>query len=197
MSSPLPDEFDAAFVTGNVCMPSIIATGTAPGNAPKFPIRMETCVYRCVQVDDASVEFNYFWSCVGEQCQMQLLLTAHVRRVGGQEDCDARQLPAPPASECTQKIFNFDAVPPPAAQDGSYRAGPFLVTVPYLDFDQGNNVVSRLNNGEAPQVVIPEVVGAQNFPQRQFLVTFDPAAPPTTVKASELTADTCHPIAAP
>jgi hypothetical protein len=188
---PLPDEFDAAFVTGTVCMPSPIQAGGT------FPLRMETCLYRCVEVVPGTVAFNYIGGCQGAACQMQLLLTAHLRKVAGQEDCDARDLPNPPAGECTPQVFPFDSVPTLQAGDGSPISGLFFVTVPYLDYEQGNTLVSRLNNGEDALTVIPDVVGMQNYPQRQFPVTFDPAAPAVTLTAAQLGAETCHPIAAP
>jgi hypothetical protein len=188
---PLPDEFDAAFVTGTVCMPSTIQAGST------FPVRMETCVYRCVEVDLDTVRIRYIGGCQGAACQMQLLLTAHLRNVAGQEDCDARDLPNPPAAECTPQVFPFKDVSALTAGDGSAISGVFVVTVPYLDYEQGNTLVSRLNNGEDALTVIPDVVGMQNYPQRQFPVTFDPAAPAVTLTAEQLGAETCHPIAAP
>jgi hypothetical protein len=189
---PLPDEFDAAFVTGKVCTP-----GTSRAGAD-YPIRFETCVYRCVEVDTSQqVQLNSFSLCSGAACQMQLLLTAHLKKVAGQADCDARDLANPPASECTPQQFNFDTMAFPKSIDNTPMAGVFLVKVPYLDYEQGNRLVSRLKKGESPDVVIQDVVGVQDYPQRQFQVVFDPLAPASTLKASELGPETCHAIAAP
>lgn len=196
---PLPDEFDAAFVTGEVCLPTNIATGTTEADgAPAFPVRISTCVYRCVEIEPGSVALRSAWVCSGAACEMTLLASAHVKRVGG-DDCDARDLPDPPASECTPQTFDFMMTPPCCTDNGAgneFRTGPFRVTVPYLDLDQGNAVVARINAGESPSQVITEEIGLQSYESRQFLVNFDPTNP-VVDSHDALGPETCHAIAAP
>jgi hypothetical protein len=197
---PLPDEFDAAFVTGTVCMPSSVRTGTSQsGGAPEYPLRIETCAYRCIDVDRSTVSIRNHWVCLAGQCEMVLLATAHVLKASGQDDCDARDLPDPPSSQCTVERFEFTLSPPCCIDEGSgpeYLNGDVRVTVPYLDLDQGQRVVDRINQGESPSTVIEQEVGRQNYPSRQFIVNFDPGHPEVQTH-DELGPETCHDIPAP
>jgi len=197
---PLPDEFDAAFVTGQVCMPTNLATGTSEaGGAPQFPIRFDTCLYRCINLDPMT-SVNSSWSCIGNQCQMVVLASGHARRVGGEEDCDARDLPDPPSGECIERSFPFMLSPPccttDAAGNNQYVTGDFQVIVPFLDLDQADEVVSRIKAGESPSVVVSDVVGNQNIPERQFVVNFDPSHP-AVASSDDLGPGDCHSIPAP
>jgi hypothetical protein len=194
---PVPSEFDAAFVTGTVCMPTQIQTGADA----KFAVRFETCVYRCVQIDrTAGIHLNYGWACGGNVCQMALLATAHMLRVKGEDDCDARELPAPKPSECLPETVGFDDIDPPRCQgpscDEEYLTGPFTVTIPYLDLDQGEDVVDRVSKGENVVQVVQEVVGPQRDPKRAFTVAFDPSYEQFN-DPDALTGADCHEIPPP
>lgn len=196
---PLPEEFDAAFVTGEICMPSAIATGTTEvEDGPRYPVRIETCVYRCIQVDRNTVRWNYQWRCSGGQCQMVLLITGHVTKVDGEKDCDARDLPDPPEGECRKEVFEYNITTPCCRGDNKdeYATGPFLVTIPYLTYDESQELFDRVEKGERITEVAAEIVGNQNIPERQFVVSFDPSYPPVE-SVDDLTDADCHHIPAP
>ncbi len=196
---PLPDEFDAAFVTGEICMPSAIATGTTEvEEGPRYPVRIETCVYRCIEVDRNSVRWHYQWRCSGDQCQMVLLITGHVTRVDGEKDCDARDLPDPPEGECRKEVFEHDITTPCCRGDNKdqYATGPFLVAVPYLTFDDSQELSDRVAKGESATEAAADIVGNQNISARQFMVSFDPSYPPVE-SVDDLTDADCHHIPAP
>ena len=194
---PVPDEFDAAFVTGTVCMPTQIRTGSGA----QFAVRFDTCVYRCVQIDRTSgINLNYGWACSGGVCQMALLATAHMLRVKGEDDCDARELPAPKSSECLPETVGFDDIDPPQCQgsscDEEYPTGPFTVMIPYLDLDQGEQVVARVGKGENVVRVVQDVVGPQRDAERMFTVEFDPSYGQSN-DAMALAGPDCHEIPPP
>jgi hypothetical protein len=199
----VPDEFYAAFVTGDICLPSTIATGTtAEGGAPNYPIRIETCIYRCIEVDRDSVRWHYAWQCNDGVCYMALLITGYVKKVKGEKECDPRDLPDPPKSECTNMVFEYLIDPPCCMDEGDgamYADSTFVVAIPYLDLAQGQEVIERLESGESVHEAAAYVVGAQNFPERQFTVDFDPIHP--TLSSHEdldaLGAAACHHIPAP
>ena len=139
------------------------------------------------------------WSCAAGQCRMALLATAHVRRVRGEDDCDARNLPAPKQSECTRETFEW-MVPPPRCGSPDctreYPTGDFLVFLPYLELEEGQEVVDRIEAGESAVVVLQDVVGSQDYRERQFTVNFDPSHPPVS-DPSALTPEDCHSIPPP
>jgi hypothetical protein len=196
----VPKEFDAAFVTGEICLPSNIATGTSEqGGAPEFPIRIETCVYRCVKVDRSTVNWHYAWRCQGDACYMALLITGHVTRIDAEKRCDARDLPDPPKSECKNEVFEYMIDPPCCMGEGDeagYVADTFVVTVPYLTLEEGEEVIGRINDGEPVTEAAAGVVGNQSYPARQFTVNFDPSHPVIS-SHDALGEDTCHHIPAP
>lgn len=187
---PLPDEFDAAFTTGEVCVPSDVKTGEG---VDSYPVRFDLCLYRCVTVDRSTAKVRTVYRCSAGQCQMVMLVTAHAYTVDGEENCDARDLVDPPKGECSLESFEFNVSLPTI--NGEKSTGDFLVSVPYLELEQGQNVVDRLAAGENAGVVVQEEVGTQNYPGRQFNLNFDPAHPPRD--ATSLTAADCKPISAP
>lgn len=194
---PLPDEFDSAFVTGRVCMPQNVHTGQSAPGAPEYPVRFETCLYRCVELQPGTVTFRNHWACLGPACEMMLLLTAHVLRVDGQEDCDARDLVAPPASECTPHTFDFTAEPPHVdmGSGDTYLTGNFRVSVPFLDLAQSQKVLAQVDAGISP-IEAAKNAGVQAAADRQFNVNFDPVHPVLTTH-DQLQATDCHTIAPP
>jgi hypothetical protein len=194
---PLPDEFDSAFVTGRVCMPQKVQTGTSAPGAADYPIRFETCIYRCVELAPGTVTFRNHWACLGPACEMMLLLTAHVLRVDGQDNCDARELVAPDASECTPQVFDFSAEPPHIDMGGGdmYLTGNFQVSVPFLDLAQSQKVLAQVDAGISP-IEAARNAGVEVGADRQFGVNFDPANPAVTTH-SQLQASDCHTIAPP
>jgi hypothetical protein len=194
---PLPDEFDSAFVTGRVCMPQNVQTGTTAPGAAQYPVRFETCLYRCVEIEPGTVAFRNHWACLGPACEMMLLLTARVLRVAGQQDCDARDLVAPSASECTAQTFEFTAEPPHVVMDGvdTYVPGNFRVSVPFLDLAQSQKVLAQVNSGVSP-IEAAKNAGVKVPADSQFNVNFDPAHALVTMHNQLQEAD-CHNIKAP
>ncbi|HEY5955523.1 MAG TPA: hypothetical protein VIV60_03175 [Polyangiaceae bacterium] len=195
----VPDEFDAPFVTGRVCMPSKVQTGTSgqTNPVPAFPLRIETCIYRCIAIQGSTV--TYYSQCAGNQCMMTLLAYGHALRVPGEQNCDANELPAPDSSECTNETFDFTLEPPGcgnAGCDQQVPKGAFNVSVPYLDQQQGQDLLTRLNRGESLVDAARTVVGTQSYPSRQFVVNFDPSNPAVS-GADALTDEDCHEIAQP
>jgi hypothetical protein len=188
---PLPDEFDAAFATGQVCAPTNV--GTAAG-AATYPVRFDLCVYRCITLDRSTTQVRSFYSCSAGVCQMMYLATAHAITDQTQQDCDGRDLVDPPSDECRLERFDFNLSFPDF--NGERVDGNFLVTIPFLELDQGQRVIDRLQAGEDPHTVISEEVGVQNYPMRQFNMSFD-AAHPTITTHDQLTAADCHDIEAP
>src|SRR5690606_35166582 len=129
---------------------------------------------------------------------MTLLASAHVKRVGG-DDCDARDLPDPPASECTPQTFDFMMTPPCCTDNGAgneFRTGPFRVTAPYLDLDQGNAVVARINAGESPSQVSTAETWRQRCEGRQCRLMCAHTYPFAASRAAR-GPETCHATAAP
>lgn len=187
---PLPEEFDAAFTTGQVCVPSQVATGDG---VETYPVRFDLCLYRCVSVDRSTATVRTVYRCGGGQCQMVMLVTAHAYTIDGEEGCDARDLVDPPEGECTSESFEFNVGLPTI--NGEKSTGNFSVSIPYLELEQGQNLVDRLAAGENPSLVVQEEVGAQNYPERQFVLNFDPAHP--VRDAASLTSADCKPISAP
>ncbi len=189
-SFPIPDEFDAAFTVGQICAPQSIATS----DGAHYPMRLELCLYRCVSIDRSTAEIRSFYQCAGDQCQMTILASAHAHKVTGQENCDARDLVNPPEGECTNTIIDFDVSVPTIG--GAVKEGTFAVTIPYLELDQGQKVLDRIDKGDDPNTVIQEEVGTQNYPSRQFQLVFSKTATPVTDHDS-LTGGDCHTIGAP
>ncbi len=187
---PLPDEFDAAFTTGQICVPSQVATGEG---VDSYPVRFDLCLYRCVSVDRSTATVRTVYRCAAGQCQMVMLLTAHVYTIDGEEGCDARDLVDPPEGECTSESFEFNVSVPTI--NGEKSTGDFAVSIPYLELEQGQNLVDRLAAGEDASTVVQEEVGSQNYPGRQFALNFDPAHPSRDF--ASLTDADCKPISAP
>lgn len=194
---PVPDTFRAYFVAGDVCMPTNIATGsTGPDTAPGYPIRFDVCTHRCITLDRGTATIQTSFLCAAGQCSMMMMASAQATRVQAEKNCDARELPSPPASECRHESFTFTNLDPPCCLDGgNYVQGNMQVAVPFMDLDQAKQVESRVGAGENPTQVINEVVGPPP-PSRQWLVNLDPAHAPVSDGASLGGAD-CHPIPAP
>lgn len=188
---PLPDEFDAAYTTGTICAPSQVASSEV---GQTYPVRFDLCLYRCVTIDRSTSQVRTAYQCAGGQCQMVLLATARAHKVDTEEGCDARNLVSPPEGECRNETLDFNVRVP--VLNGQPASGEFLVTVPYLELEEGQRLSDRLEAGEDPATVIQEEVGAQNYPSRQFVLRFDPDAAPVTDHSS-LAGDDCHTIGAP
>jgi hypothetical protein len=193
---PVPAEFDAAFATGTVCIPSQIANASPTTH---YPVRFTYNLYDCANVTTGSQQIRSFFTCPGGglPCQMVLLATAHLTKDATVEQtlgCDARNLENPPAGRFEQVIQDF-SVSLPNFGSGPV-SGPFLITIPYLTLDQGQELVDRLDAGEDPTIVIPDVVGNQNYPARQITVTFSETATPVG-SAAEIPATDCHTISVP
>lgn len=188
---PIPDEFDAAFTAGRVCMPSQVATG----GVSTYPVRFEFCRYRCINVDKYASKIRAVWQCALGQCNMMLLATTHATRIDSEDKCDGRDLADPPSDECTPETFDFN-VSLPSASDGVVKTGDFLITIPYLELEQADRISSRLDAGEPASLVLQEEAGDQNFPSRQFPVNFDATHAP--VEHHDAIADSdCHNIPLP
>lgn len=169
-SFPLPDEFDAAFPSGRVCVPKQIQNSSASST---YPVRFEFCLYRCVTISPDTARLQTAWQCVGDQCNMVMLATAVAHKVPTESGCDANQLIDPPPGECTNTTIQFNATVPNL--NGNAQSGNFLVSIPYLELEQGQRVVDRIQAGENAGQVLREEVGTQNYPSRQFQLNFDPA----------------------
>lgn len=186
---PIPDEFDAAFTAGRVCMPSQIATGVST-----YPVRFEYCRYRCITIDQAA-SIRAAWQCALGQCNMMLLATSHATRIDSEDKCDGRDLADPPTDECTPETFDFN-VTLPTSSDGAVKTGDFLITIPYLELEQADRIVTRLDAGEPTSLVLQEEAGDQNYPSRQFVVNFDTTHAP--VESHDAIAESdCHNIPLP
>ena len=188
---PLPDDFDAAFATGEVCAPTNVST--AAGDET-YPVRFDLCLYRCVTLDRSTASLRTLYTCSAGVCQMTMLATVHAYTDTSQDDCDARDLVDPPPGECTTERFDFN-IPLPTIEEERVN-GPFQVSIPYLELEQGERVVARLEGGEDPRSVVSEEIGFQNYPGRQFTMHFDPSHPAVTGH-DQLTAADCHVITAP
>lgn len=189
---PLPPEFDAAFSTGRICTPSTVATGPTA----TYPVRFELCAYRCIDVDRPTAKVYTAFTCTAGICQMIMLAYAHVIRDDTQEGCDARDLENPPPGECTTETFDFNLGVPLVGEPPMPSTGPFTVNVPYLNLDQGQELIDRLEAmQEDPIEVVRDVVGFQMHPQRQFVINFDTNATP--LMHSDLTEADCKTITAP
>lgn len=159
-----------------------------------YPVSFDLCVYRCIDITPGTSAVRTVYQCAGSQCQMVMLATAHATSDPTEEGCDARDLLNPPAGECSVQSFDFDLAVP--SFDSGPVEGDFVVSIPYLELEQGERVVGRLNNGENPTQVIQEEVGEQNYPQRQFALNFSTAHTPVPDHAS-IPASDCFPISAP
>jgi hypothetical protein len=194
---PVPDSFDAYFVAGSVCMPSNLATGSVgPRTAPTYPIRFDICTHRCISLDRGTTFLQQSFQCGGGQCNMMMLARARAYRVQSEMNCDGRELPNPPAGECTPESFTFSNIDPPCCLDGdNYVTGDMQVGVPFMDLDQADEVSRRVAAGENPQTVILQVVGPPPA-ERQWRINLDPGHAAVSDGAALSGAD-CHPIPAP
>lgn len=191
---PVPDSFQAYFVSGQVCMPTNIRTGTSPGSGPEYPVRFDICTHRCITLARGSSAIRTSFLCAAGQCSMVMLGTAPATRVQAEKNCDGRELLDPPQGSCSPESFTF-SLSPPAFQDGSYIEGDMVVSVPFMNLEQAEQVSKRVEAGENAQQVIAEVVGAPPA-DRQWIVNYDPAHPVVS-DGSSLSGAECHPIAAP
>lgn len=194
---PIPDSFTAYFVTGRVCMPSKIATvDSAEGTAPGYPVRFDVCTHRCITVDRSTARIQNAWQCAAGQCSMMIMASARAMRVESQSDCDGRELPNPPAGQCTDESFVFDSIEPPYDPAAAkYQTGDMAVTVPFLDLQQAQEVSTRVAAGESPQMVIQQVVGGPQ-PSRSWTVNFDTGHTVVSDGAS-LSGSDCHAMPIP
>ncbi len=184
---PIPAEFDAAFTVGQVCAPARVQAGVGL----TYPVRFDLCLYRCITIDRTTAQVRSVYQCAAGQCQMTLLATAHAKRVDTEVGCDARDLVNPPDGQCTTESLAFNVSVPDFA--GEPAEGDFVVTIPYLELEEGQKVIDRIDAGENPATVIQEEVGPKTYPQRQFAVNFSTTHPTTPA----LTDADCHPITAP
>ncbi len=188
---PLPEQFDAAFTVGQVCAPPEVATGDPDMS---YPVQFDLCVYRCMNIDRSTAAVRTMYQCAGNQCQMVMLATAHATRDPDEQGCDARDMADPPADECSTESFLFNVAVPTI--NGEAQSGTFAVTIPYLELEEGQRVIDRIEAGDNPNQVIQEEVGQQDYPQRQFTMNFDPSHEPVADHAS-IPESGCHQIEAP
>jgi len=193
---PVPAEFDAAFATGTVCIPSQIANASPTTH---YPVRFTYHLYDCVDVTPSTQFIRTVYTCPGGglPCQMIMLATAHLTRdetVQSTVGCDARDLENPPAGRFTEVNQDFSVSLPNFG--GTPVSGPFLITIPYLTLDEGQRVIDRIDAGEDPATVVSEEVGPQNYPARQITVNFSETATPVAT-AAEIPASDCHSIPVP
>jgi hypothetical protein len=194
---PVPDEFDAYFVAGTVCMPTNVATGTTgPKNAPGYPIRFDICRHRCITLDRTTAYLEAPWQCAAGQCNMLLLAHAHAYRVKTETNCDGRELPSPPAGSCTPESFSFTGMDPPCCMNASdYVTGNMLTAVPFMTLQQAQQVTDRVNKGENVQTVVQQVAGPPPA-DHQWVVNYSQSNPVVSDAATLGGAD-CHAISAP
>jgi hypothetical protein len=188
---PIPKEFDAAFTAGRVCVPSQIATG---GANQTYPVRFEFCRYRCINLDKYEATIRSAWQCAAGQCSMMLLAATHATRIDSEEDCDGRDLADPPADECTKETYDFVVTLPSA--NGQPSTGNFLTTIPYLELEQADKIIGRIQAGEDAGTVLKEDAGSQNYPSRQFMLSFETSYAPVTSHDLIAPSD-CHQIPLP
>jgi hypothetical protein len=195
-SVPVPDDFDAAFTTGRICIPSQIANASP---TTSYPVRFIYNLYDCVNVTPNTQDIVGVFTCPGQglPCQMVLLATAHLTKDTAVEQasgCDARDLESPPAGRFEEVTQDFNLGLPDFGSGPV--SGPFVITIPYLTLDQGQTVIDRLAEGDDPYTVIQEEVGQQNYPSRQITVNFSATATPVT-SAGDIPAADCHDIPLP
>lgn len=191
---PVPDEFDAAFATGQVCVPSNVATG---GANTHYPVRFVYHLYDCVNITPGTQFIRTIYQGGAPVGTMVMLATAHLTKNTAVEQasgCDARDLESPPAGRFTTVTQDFTVSLPKFGETPA--TGPFVVAIPYLTFDQGQELADRIKAGEDPVTVVGDIVGQQNIPSRQFQVTFSTDATPVPDAAS-IAASDCHDIPLP
>jgi hypothetical protein len=195
---PLPDEFDAAFSKGTVCMPSTAHTSGSSAKPPQFPMRFDFCLLRCVSIVPLSESLTYAWHCPGGQCEMVMLATARLSKAPG-TSCDGCKLEDPPASECEQRSVTFQVDPPAeisASGEKNYLARTFTVRIAYVTLEQAARIQNDIRSGVDPVQAIMANGGGGRHPGRAFTVSFDPNAPPVS-DGNALGGADCHPIALP
>jgi hypothetical protein len=188
---PLPETFDVAFAVGEVCVPSQVATGDA---SMVYPVRFDLCRYRCIELDRSTARLYPVHSCALGMCKLTLLATATAHSKTDEKDCDARDLVDPPPSECEPERYDF-FVPVPMS-NGEAVTGQVPVYVPFLELEEGQDVIDRLSAGENPADVVREDVGFGGPPERQLNVEFGERFSPVLTHDG-LTAGDCHPIESP
>ena len=134
--------------------------------------------------------------CAAGQCNMMVIAHATARKVEG-EPCDGREVMDPPSDKCDPEMFLFEGnggLTPPEV-NGEYHIGDVIVAVPYMDFEESEEVSARVAMGENPIQVINEEVGPQPI-DRQWTVNFGTEYAPVT-DGSAMSGGDCHSIAAP
>jgi hypothetical protein len=190
---PVPNEFEAYFVAGTVCMPTNIATGTTGcRTAPGHPIRFDICRHRCITLDTARIDLP--WQCTAGQCNMLLLAHAHATRVQSEQNCDGRELPSPPPGTCTPETYSFSDIDPACSTEGNYVTGNMLTAVPFLTLPQAQQVSDRVNAGENVMTVAQQVAGPPPA-DHQWVVNYD-VSNPVVSDPSALSGADCHAITA-
>jgi hypothetical protein len=192
---PVPNEFDAYFVAGTVCMPTNVATGTTSPGAPAYPIRFDICRHRCITLDRTTAYLEAPWQCAAGQCNMLLLAHAHAYRVQSEQNCDGRELPSPPPGSCTPETFAFTIDPPCCMSGSNYLTGNVVTAVPFMTLDQAQQVSDRVGKGESVQTVVQQVAGPPPA-NHQWVVNYDPGNAVVSDAAALGGAD-CHVISAP
>jgi hypothetical protein len=194
---PVPNEFDAYFVAGTVCMPTNVATGTTgPRTTTGFPLRFDICRHRCITLDRGTAYLEAPWQCAAGQCNMLLLARARAYRVQAEQNCDGRELPDPPAGACTPETFSFSNMDPPCCMNGSdYLTGNVVTAVPFMTLDQAQKVSDRVAAGENVLTVLPQVAGPPPA-DHQWVVNYDQSHPVVSDPAA-LGGTDCHAIRAP
>ena len=93
--------------------------------------------------------------------------------VDAEMNCDARNLVDPPPGECRNE--QRDIMANTASADGQQvLMGSYVVNIPFLDLEQGEEVLDRLAvPGASPLMVIQDVVGFETYPGRQFTVNLN------------------------
>lgn len=183
----IPDQFTAYFVAGTVCMPTNISTTSS------HPIRFDICRHRCITLGDKSAQAP--WTCQGPQCSMLLMATGQAYRVQTETGCDGRELPEPPPGSCTPESFVFNMGAPANSATGEPLTGNVVVSVPFMDMQQAEEISRRVAAGEEPNLVVATVVG-QPPPERQWVVNFGPSHPVVTDGYALSGAD-CHAMSTP
>jgi hypothetical protein len=193
---PVPNEFDAYFVAGTVCMPTNVATGTDSAvTAPGFPLRFDICLHRCITLDPGPAYLVAPWVCNNGQCNMLLLAHAHAHRVPTEQNCDGRELPSPPPGACTAETFPFTNMPPPCCMGSNYLTGNVVTAVPFMTLDQAQQVSDRVAKGEDIMTVV-KAVAAPPPADHQWVVNYDQSNPVVSDPMALAGAD-CHVISAP
>lgn len=188
---PLPESFDVAFAVGKVCIPTEVATGEA---SMTYPVRFDLCRYRCIDLERSTARLHAVHTCALGSCRMVLMATVTAHSKLEEKNCDARDLIDPPPSECEAERFDF-FLPVPLL-DGEPVRAETSVHIPFLQLEEGQHVIDRLNDGDDPNTVILEEVGYLGPPERELTIRFGDEYEPL-VSHDDFAATDCHPIELP